>query len=44
MKQHYDIAIIGGGIGGIMAAYRLVAENPSLSIVLFEKPFVKSKC
>lgn len=37
MKQHYDIAIIGGGIGGIMAAYRLVAENPSLSIVLFEK-------
>lgn len=37
MKKNYDIAIIGGGIGGIMAAYRLVTENPSVSVAIFEK-------
>ena len=37
MKQQYDIAVIGGGIGGLMAAYRLSTQNPSLSIALFEK-------
>ena len=37
MKNNYDIAIIGGGIGGLMAAYRLAELNPSLSIALFEK-------
>ncbi len=37
MKTNYDIAIIGGGIGGIMAAYRLSQKDPSLSIALFEK-------
>ncbi|MCI8648597.1 MAG: FAD-dependent oxidoreductase [Anaerotruncus sp.] len=37
MKAHYDIAIIGGGIGGLMAAYRLCERDPSLSIALFEK-------
>ena len=26
----YDIVIIGGGIGGLMAAYRLTKENPDL--------------
>jgi len=36
-REKYDIAIIGGGIGGIMSAYRLIGENPSLKIVLFEK-------
>jgi len=33
----YDIAIVGGGIGGLMAAHRLITENPKLSIILFEK-------
>lgn len=37
MKNNYDIAIVGGGIGGLMAAYRLAELNPSLSIALFEK-------
>lgn len=37
MKQSYDIAIIGGGISGLMAAYRLYHQNPSLKIALFEK-------
>ena len=36
MKQ-YDVAIIGGGISGIMSAYRLTEENPSLKVVLIEK-------
>ncbi len=37
LKKHYDVAIIGGGIGGIMAAYRLLEINPSLSVCILEK-------
>ena len=33
----YDIAIIGGGIGGLMAAYRLKENSPELKIVITEK-------
>ncbi len=33
----YDIAIIGGGIGGIMAAYRALKNCPSAKIVIIEK-------
>ena len=36
-KNKYDIAIVGGGIGGLMSAHRLIKKNPALSIVLFEK-------
>ncbi|MEG1472585.1 MAG: FAD-dependent oxidoreductase [Christensenella sp.] len=36
MKK-YDVAIIGGGISGIMCAYRLTETNPALSVVLLEK-------
>lgn len=33
----YDVAIIGGGISGLMAAHRLSACSPALRIVLIEK-------
>ena len=33
----YDVAIIGGGIGGLMAAYRLKQKNPSVKIVITER-------
>ncbi|MBS4786514.1 MAG: FAD-dependent oxidoreductase, partial [Clostridiales bacterium] len=36
-RTHYDIAIVGGGIGGIMTAYRLTEQNPGLSVCLMEK-------
>ncbi|MEG1448407.1 MAG: FAD-dependent oxidoreductase [Oscillospiraceae bacterium] len=46
MKKEYDIAIVGGGIGGLMTAYRLSLGNPSLSICLVEKgnPIEKRIC
>lgn len=37
MTKHYDVAIIGGGIGGLMTAFHLSEENPNLSVVLVEK-------
>lgn len=36
-RTSYDVAIIGGGISGLMAAYRLSAVQPSLQIVMIEK-------
>ena len=39
----YDIAIIGGGIGGLMAAYRAIVNNPALKIVILEKGLSLSK-
>ncbi|MBR4762403.1 MAG: FAD-dependent oxidoreductase [Clostridia bacterium] len=32
----YDIVIIGGGIGGLMSAYRLKKNNPKLKIAITE--------
>ncbi len=42
----YDVAIIGGGIGGLMAAYRLKQNSPDMKIVIIEKGFdlVKRHC
>lgn len=36
MKK-YDVAIIGGGIGGLMAAYRLHRNNSELKIIIIER-------
>ncbi|MEG0178378.1 MAG: FAD-dependent oxidoreductase [Oscillospiraceae bacterium] len=33
----YDVAIIGGGIGGLMCAYELTLKNSELNIVIYEK-------
>ena len=33
----YDVAIIGGGIGGLMAAYRLCRNMPDIKIVITER-------
>lgn len=35
--KNYDVVIIGGGISGIMSAYRLTEKNPALKIALLEK-------
>ena len=45
MKK-YDVIIIGGGIGGLMCAYRLVTGKPGLKIAIIEKghPLEKRSC
>jgi uncharacterized FAD-dependent dehydrogenase len=45
-RNHYDVAIIGGGIGGLMSAYRISLEKPGLKICLIEKgrPLDKRFC
>ena len=35
-KMDYDIVIIGGGIGGLMSAYRLKKNDPNLKIAITE--------
>ena len=39
----YDVAIIGGGIGGLMAAYRLKQNSPDTKIIIIEKGFKLTK-
>lgn len=36
-KAEYDIAIIGAGIAGLYTAYRLIENDPSLNIAIFER-------
>ncbi|MEG1849911.1 MAG: FAD-dependent oxidoreductase, partial [Oscillospiraceae bacterium] len=36
-RESFDVAIIGGGIGGLMAANRLTEKNPGMKVVLLEK-------
>ena len=37
MNNEYDIIIVGGGIGGLMAAYELKTNNKELRIAIIEK-------
>ncbi len=37
IRPHYDVLIIGGGISGLMFAYRLCEHKPDLSICLLER-------
>lgn len=37
MVKNYDYAIIGGGIGGLMCAYRIIENKPSAKVVIIEK-------
>lgn len=45
MKK-YDVVIIGGGIGGLMAAYSVRKNNPDASVVIIDRGNVieKRKC
>jgi uncharacterized FAD-dependent dehydrogenase len=36
MKDQYDLIIIGGGIGGLLTAYKAIKNNPKLKIAIFE--------
>lgn len=36
-RNQYDVVIIGGGIGGLMAAYRLSEKRPDDSILILER-------
>lgn len=37
MMENYDAVIIGGGIGGLMCAYRLLENAPSMKVLILEK-------
>ena len=37
MSERYDVAIVGGGIGGLATALRLLQRRPKLRLVLLEK-------
>ena len=37
MKESYDAVIIGGGIGGLMCAYRLAEKRPDMHVLILER-------
>lgn len=45
-SKSYDVAIIGGGIGGLLTAYQIVEKCPNKKIVLFEggRPLLERQC
>lgn len=36
-NNKYDVVIIGGGIGGLMCAYRIAERDPEASVLLLER-------
>lgn len=34
--EHYDVAVIGGGVSGVYTAWRLKQEKPELKVAVFE--------
>ncbi|MGN0909460.1 MAG: NAD(P)/FAD-dependent oxidoreductase [Succinivibrio sp.] len=36
LKKSYDFVIVGAGFGGVMAAFRLVENDPSASVAIFD--------
>lgn len=39
----YDVAIIGGGIGGLMTAYKIKKNSPEKKIIIIERGFALEK-
>ncbi len=44
--EQYDVVIIGGGIGGLMCAYRLLENQPQTSVLILERgrPIEERQC
>ena len=40
-KRSFDTVIIGGGIGGLMAAYRLRKNAPDMKIAITERENIR---
>ena len=36
LKKSYDFVIVGAGFGGVMAAFRIVENDPSASVAIFD--------
>lgn len=37
LKKNYDVVIIGGGISGLMCAWRLIEKKPDASVLILER-------
>lgn len=40
----FDVVIVGGGVAGLSAAWRLLSKNKSLSVCIIEKDLIGGKC